>query len=126
MSSMERAWQEELRALGRQRSAEAQPVEDPTLARLLQSAANTDGPASRLAGDPLTAATLAAGAVASGLAGRVPNPASDAIDAPLRAVIEEAFDDLPDGPPQSLERLLLERGPSAPLNPSLDPTDRPR
>lgn len=122
MSSSGRPWEEELRALGRQRADDARSTQDPTLARLLELAAEDDNNGALRSSDPLAAATLAAGALASGLAGFAPSPASDAMDAPLRAVIERVFESFPDGPPQTLQQRLFESR----RHPPLDSSETPR
>ncbi len=104
-----RDWAEMLRAAGRERAQGARaPGEDPTLADLLEPAAQAPPPASIQRSDALAAASLAAGAVASGLAGLAPNPAAKSLDAPLRAVLERAFESLPTAAPKPLQQSVME------------------
>lgn len=109
MTPTTRDWAEALRAAGRQRTEGARAGgQDPTLADLLERAAEAAPAASTQRTDALAAASLAAGAVASGLAGLAPNPAAKSLDAPLRAVLERAFESLPTAAPKPLQQSVME------------------
>jgi hypothetical protein len=127
MNPTTRDWAETLRAAGRQRAEGARVRgEESTLADLLERAAEAAPPASTQRGDALAAASLAAGAVASGLAGLAPSPAASSLDAPLRAVLERAFESLPTAAPKPLQESVMEslteRQKTAPKGPSDHPS----